>query len=79
MSGKPRPSPCFLDGLNVVKVVRGRKIWQSADGRRLYTWDSLHGEIEVFTKNGYHMGALDALTGVMIKDAVKGRQLKGIN
>ncbi|WP_420715284.1 colicin E3/pyocin S6 family cytotoxin [Corallococcus sp. BB11-1] len=51
----------------------GEKRWRSLDGERLYTWDSLHGEIEVFNKRGRHLGALDAVSGKLIKEAVKGR------
>jgi hypothetical protein len=42
--------------------------------RAHYTWDSLHGEIEVFDALGYHLGAADAVTGDMIKEAVAGRK-----
>ena len=56
--------------------VRGRKkIWRSPNRERYYTWDSLHGEIEVFTKRGSHLGALDAVTGALIKPPVKGRRI----
>jgi len=40
-----------------------------------YTWDSLHGEIEVFNKRGKHIGVVDAVSGELIKDAVKGRSI----
>jgi hypothetical protein len=29
---------------------------RSDGGARLYTWDSLHGEIEVFNRPGKHLG-----------------------
>lgn len=74
MAGKPRPSPCFLDDKESF-ARDGRKIWKSADGDRLYTWDSLHGEIEVFNKRGHHLGVLDAVSGELIKPAVRGRKL----
>jgi len=54
----------------------GRKIWRSKDGARYYTWDSLHGEIEVFNSRGAHLGSIHAVTGAFLKDAVKGRRLK---
>jgi hypothetical protein len=41
----------------------------------LYTWDSLHGEIEVFNKRGKHLGAIDAIHGKLIKDPVRGRKI----
>ena len=75
MSGAPRPNPCYLDGFEVWKVVGGRKVWRSLSGERLYTWDSLHGEIEVFNSRGVHLGALDAKTGTLIKTADKKKKL----
>lgn len=56
-------------------VRKGRRVWRSADGKRLYIWDSLHGEIEVFTARGWHLGSLDAVTGEFVKEPVKGRKL----
>ena len=56
--------------------VRGRqKVWRFPDYQRYYTWDALHGAIEVFTKRGKHLGALHAVTGALIKPAVKGRSI----
>ena len=48
MAGLPRPKPCFLDGMVRLGHVNGNLLWRSPDGQRDYTWDSLHGEIEVF-------------------------------
>ncbi len=56
-------------------MVSGRKVWRNEDGTRYYTWDSLHGEIEVFGRNGWHLGALDAVTGRLVKQAERGRKL----
>lgn len=39
----------------------GQKLWRSQDKERYYTWDALHGEIEVFNKRGKHLGVLDAI------------------
>ena len=69
----PRPNPCFLDGLEFFKVIDGRKVYRR--GRLLYSWDELHGEIEVFDRRGYHMGALDAVTGEQVKPPRKERRL----
>jgi len=55
--------------------INGNKLWRSPDGKRYYTWDSLHGEIEVFSKRGIHLGVVDAVTGVAIKEAVDGRSI----
>jgi len=53
----------------------GQKLWRSQDKERYYTWDALHGEIEVFNKRGKHLGVLDAINGTMIKAAVRGRKI----
>ena len=37
-------------------------------------WDSQHGEIEVYNKQGDHKGAFNPETGEKIKDPVKGRR-----
>ena len=58
---KPIPIPSFLDRCEAIGAFGGEKRWRSADGKRLYTWDSLHGEIEVFDKRGNHLGAVDAV------------------
>jgi hypothetical protein len=75
VSGKPRPKPCYLDNFEVWKVVKKQRIWRNKDGTRNYTWDSLHGEIEVFNKRGLHLGALEAISGIMTKTAVRGREI----
>ncbi len=69
----PRPEPCFLDQFEFYKVIDGRKIYRSKD--RYFSWDELHGEIEVFDRRGFHLGALDAVSGALIKDAKRGRRL----
>ena len=53
----------------------GNQLWRSPCGQRYYTWDSLHGEIEVFNKRGKHLGAIHAVTGQLVKNAVKGRSI----
>jgi hypothetical protein len=50
-------------------------VWRSPDHQRYFTWDALHGEIEVFSKRGKYLGALDAVTGTLIKPPVKGRSI----
>lgn len=74
MAGKPIPKPSFLDDCIYVGAVNQQKRWKSDDGERLYTWDSLHGEIEVFNKRGRHLGVIDS-NGLSIKQAVKGRRI----
>lgn len=75
MPGKPRPSPCFLDELESFGARDGTRRWRSADGKRIYTWDATHGEIEVFNARGRHLGAADAVTGTLVKEPVKGRKI----
>lgn len=70
-----RPDPCYLDQMEYLGFKNGNMLWRSLCGRRYYTWDSLHGEIEVFNKRGRHLGVLEARTGVLIKDAVAGRSI----
>lgn len=71
---KPIPKPSILDNCECLGAFSGEKRWVSKDGSRIYTWDKLHGEIEVFNKRGYHLGVVDQ-HGRMIKPAVKGRRI----
>lgn len=70
-----KPTPCFLDECLALGFVHGSRRWRSVSGKRLYTWDDFHGEVEVFTARGVHLGAADALTGVLFKLPVKGRKI----
>jgi hypothetical protein len=70
---KTIPKPSYFDSMEYLGFVHGERRWRSLCGRRLYTWDAFHGEIEVFSSRGKHLGVLDATTGENIKDAVKGR------
>ncbi|SFI75108.1 colicin E3/pyocin S6 family cytotoxin [Nitrosomonas sp. Nm34] len=72
---KPIPSPSILDNCEYLGAIYGERRWRSKDGQRLYTWDSLHGEIEVFNKRGKHLGAIDPICGSLIKDAIPGRKI----
>jgi len=45
-------------------------------GTLLYTWDGLHGEVEVFNTRGEHQGVVDAVTGSPLKPARKGRKIR---
>ena len=72
----PIPKPSFLDNCEYLGVYSGERRWRSRDRhKRLYTWDALHGEIEVFTCRGKHIGAIDPIHGQMVKRAVKGRKI----
>lgn len=68
----PKPKPCFLDGLVKFRVIGDRQVYKKND--KYYSWDELHGEIEVFNKRGKHIMVLEP-EGIYIKDAVKGRSI----
>lgn len=75
MSRKSIPNPCFLDNCTYLGAPHGEKRWRNEKGDRLYTWDYVHGEIEVFDKRGNHLGVLDPKSGVFVKPAVRGRKI----
>lgn len=72
---KPIPKPSVLDECDYLGHSNGCRRWRSPDGKRIYTWDSLHGEIEVFNNRGFHLGVIEPETGMSIKPAVKGRRI----
>lgn len=76
----PYNPPSFLeDCFTLSKRIEGKKTWKSKDGKRLYQWDSLHGDVEIYSaKNGVHLGSADKITGRTIKPAVKGRKLRDV-
>ena len=54
-----------------------RERWVDAKGRRIYEWDSQHGELEEYrASDGEHLGSVDYKTGKQLKPAVKGRNIK---
>ena len=69
------PTTGFVSGLEQISRRERAPRYRSANGRRIYVWDGLHGELEVYNKQGVHMGAVDPSTGVFIKDAVRGRTI----
>lgn len=71
------PSPSILDAHDPDQVVAGQQIWRNRSGDRLYIWNSQHGEVEAFNGDGFHLGAVDPLTGSVIKQAVRGRRIEG--
>jgi hypothetical protein len=72
---RPVPNPSFLDDCEYLGFVHGAQRWRSRDGRYLYTWDSLHGEVDVFSPRGEHRGVMDAVRGQWIKDAIRGMRI----
>jgi hypothetical protein len=71
----PIPADSFLHDQDYLGYRYGGRRWRSRDGERLYTWDDVHEHVEVFNKRGRHLGVLEAVTGVRIGDAVKGRTI----
>lgn len=67
-----KPRPCFLDGMEKHIMDGETQIYKSGD--KYYSWDKLHGEIEVFNKRGRHIMVYDADENY-IKPAVKGRKI----
>ncbi|WP_373604402.1 colicin E3/pyocin S6 family cytotoxin [Treponema endosymbiont of Eucomonympha sp.] len=51
MANKPVPPNSFLRHQRYLGWKNNQRLWQAADGD-YYTWDSLHGEIEWYNKNG---------------------------
>lgn len=79
MGGLPRPIPSIIDNFQVVGIEGGKKIYRDETENLFYTWDSMHGEFEVFNKRGRHLGAACPSTGVLVKPPVKGRKIKKQN
>jgi hypothetical protein len=70
-----RNRPDFLE-THCEKLSRdGEQRWRNRKGDRLYTWDALHGHIEVFNSRGRHLGVLEAQTGQLIGPPVPGRRI----
>ncbi len=66
MGGIPLPKPSILDAFRVCGIESSRKVYKDDSENIYYTWDSLHGELEVFNKNGRHLGAACPQTGVVV-------------
>src|SRR5690606_6461129 len=71
---KYTPPPKELKGFTDAKRVhnKGRARWKTKEGKIL-EWDSQHGDVEVYNKQGKHQGSADPNTGEMIKPPVPGR------
>ncbi len=76
MTRLPIPADSILDGFDPLGFIAGERRWRSHGGKRLYTWDALHGEVEVFDSRGRHLGAIDPITGAVLKEAVRGRRIE---
>ncbi|MGH7111919.1 MAG: colicin E3/pyocin S6 family cytotoxin [Stellaceae bacterium] len=72
---KPIPRPSILDEFEYLGAPHSERRRRSDGGKRLYTWDALHGEVEVFNGWGRRLGSMDPIIGEMIKPAVPGRTI----
>ena len=53
-----------------------RPRWTDAKGKRIYEWDSMHGELEEYrASDGSHLGAFDPVTGERRDDAQSKRNI----
>ena len=69
----PVPESCFLKFLERY-THSGAPRWLSADRQHIYLWDGLHGEVEVYSRRGFHLGVVDC-DGRYIGDPIKGRRV----
>ena len=46
------PENSILEAYEYLGMRNGQRMWRSASKKRYYTWDGLHGEVEVFNKQG---------------------------
>ena len=53
-----------------------RKRWTDAKGKKIYEWDSRHGELEMYRSDGTHLGAFDPYTGEQREGPIKERSIK---
>ncbi|MEJ6816993.1 colicin E3/pyocin S6 family cytotoxin [Pseudomonas sp. LF-5] len=82
---KYHPAPVSLPAFPGVKPaplktsVRGggkkRRRWKDASGK-IYEWDSQHGKVEMYTKQGKHLGEYDPKTGKQTKPADSTRRVE---
>jgi hypothetical protein len=53
-----------------------RKRWTDAKGKKIYEWDSRHGELEMYRSDGTHLGAFDPYTGEQREGPIKERSIR---
>ena len=70
----PPPTDGFVATLERCSSTN-RARWISKCRKRIYEWDSQHGELEAYNKRGKHVGVVDNQTGEQIKDPVPGRRI----
>ena len=52
-----------------------RARWKDDEGR-IYEWDYQHGEVEIYTSKGKHMGQFNSHTGVQTQPAISTRTVE---
>lgn len=78
--GNP-PLPAFPEAVKAKKKtsIQGggglRERWKDKKGR-IYEWDSQHGKVEMYTKQGKHLGEYDHITGDQTKSAEPNRKVE---
>ncbi|MCW1243606.1 colicin E3/pyocin S6 family cytotoxin [Pseudomonas sp. SAICEU22] len=77
----PLSLPAFPDAQTapMKTFVRGggkkRRRWKDRSGK-IYEWDSQHGALEIYTKQGKHLGEFDSVTGEQTKPADPSRRVE---
>ena len=69
----PIPENCFLKLLERY-THSGTPRWISENRQLIYVWDGLHGEVEVYSRRGFHLGVVDC-DGSYIGNPVKGSKI----
>jgi len=67
---KTAPSKTFVRGGGIK-----RRRWKDSAGR-IYEWDSQHGAVELYTKQGKHLGEYNPITGEQTKPADPTRRVE---
>ena len=65
----------FVRGLTTIKRKGHRKRWTNRRGQ-VFEEDTQHGELEKYNDRGRHEGSVDADSGEVIKDPVRGRTIE---
>ena len=77
----PKELAAFPDAVRVggnTRVKGGgstRKRWKDAKGR-IFEWDSQHGAVEIYDRQGKHLGEFDAVTGTQNKPPKPDRRIE---
>ncbi|WP_256588752.1 colicin E3/pyocin S6 family cytotoxin [Pseudomonas sp. HMWF021] len=77
----PKGLKAFPDAIKVdfkTRVQGGggaRRRWKDGKGR-IFEWDSQHGAVEMYDKQGKHLGEFDPVTGEQTKPAKPGRKVE---